>query len=217
MTPYEAWHGVKPDLKHLRIFGCAAYMQQPTELRTKLDWTSKRCILVGYELSTTQYRLWCPENRRIYVSRDVDIIETEKPALQSNTSQESPMLDELEELEEDGLPPIWGEHDNDLEAEVPKVGIVNNDLEVKTPKAGVMDAPEKETEPPSDLAEQEKPQEPGTRQQETPGGMVDVPLRKSRRVRRLTRKAEQIQYEKQLALSVDYAEIEPEMFERGRE
>ena len=153
------------------------------------------------------------------------------------------MLDELEELEEDGLPPILGEHDNDLEAEVPKegiidddleaevpkegiidddleaevpkVGIVNNDLEVKTPKAGVMDAPEKETEPPSDLAEQEKPQGPGTRQQETPGGMVDVPLRKSRRVRRLTRKAEQIQYEKQLALSADYAEIEPETFEEA--
>jgi len=92
---------------------------------------------------------------------------------------------------------------------------VNNDLEVKTPKAGVMDAPEKETEPPSDLAEQEKPQEPGTQQQETPGGMVDVPLRKSRRVRRLTRKAEQIQYEKQLALSADYAEIEPETFEEA--
>src|SRR5437763_8165911 len=186
-------HGVKPDLKHLQMFGCVVYMQQPAELRTKLDWTSKQCILVGYELSTTQYRLWCPENRRIYVSRDVDIIETEKPALQSNTSQESPMLDELEELEEDGLPPILGEHDNDLEAEVPKEGIidddleaevpkegiidddleagvpkegiVNNDLEVKTPKAGVMDAPEKETEPPSDLAEQENPksQRPGSK------------------------------------------------------
>src|SRR5947207_2588363 len=167
------------------------------------------------------------------------------------------MLDELEELEEDGLPPILGEHDNDLEAEVPKEGIIDDDLEAEVPKegiidddleagvpkegiidddleaevqkegiidddieeevpkAGVMDAPEKETEPPSDLAEQEKPQGPGTRQQETPGGMVDVPLRKSRRVRRLTRKAEQIQYEKQLALSADYAEIEPETFEEA--
>jgi hypothetical protein len=225
MTPYEAWHGVKPDLKHLRTFGCAAYMQQPKELRNKLDWTSKRCILIGYELSTTQYRLWCPENRRIYVSRDITFIESEKPARQSNT-QESLTLEELEELGEDELPPILddqsdldefdldhendlGEHGNDLEAEVPKVGVMNNDLEVEVPKAGVIGAPdsehEQETEPPSDLAEKQKtPEEPG---------MVDVPLRKSRRIRRLTQKAEQTQRE--LALSADFAEIEPETFEEA--
>ena len=25
MTPYEAWIGVKPKVKHLRVFGCDAY------------------------------------------------------------------------------------------------------------------------------------------------------------------------------------------------
>ena len=62
-TPYKAWHNEKPDLKHLRMFGCAAYMHEPKELRTKLDWTIKHCILVGYELTIMQYRLWYPENR----------------------------------------------------------------------------------------------------------------------------------------------------------
>ncbi|KDQ05521.1 hypothetical protein BOTBODRAFT_98656, partial [Botryobasidium botryosum FD-172 SS1] len=25
-TPYEVWHGCKPDVSHLRVFGCAAYV-----------------------------------------------------------------------------------------------------------------------------------------------------------------------------------------------
>ena len=72
-----------------------------------------------------------------------------------------------------------------------------------------------ESEPPSDLAKNPKtPEEPKTQQQESVGEMmVDVPLRKSRRIRRLTQKAEQIQKER--ALSADYAEIEPETFDEA--
>ena len=29
-TPYEAWHGTKPDLSHMRVFGSKAYAQIPT-------------------------------------------------------------------------------------------------------------------------------------------------------------------------------------------
>ena len=32
MTPYETWHKEKPDLKHLQIFGCVAYMHEPKEI-----------------------------------------------------------------------------------------------------------------------------------------------------------------------------------------
>ena len=28
-TPYEAWFGRKPNLSHLRMFGCTAYMHIP--------------------------------------------------------------------------------------------------------------------------------------------------------------------------------------------
>lgn len=30
-TPYEAWTGNKPDIGHLRVFGCAAYMKIPAK------------------------------------------------------------------------------------------------------------------------------------------------------------------------------------------
>jgi hypothetical protein len=36
-TPYEAWHGRKPLLKHFSVFGCLAFVHVPKEKRNKLD------------------------------------------------------------------------------------------------------------------------------------------------------------------------------------
>ena len=36
-TPYEKWHGCKPNLEHLRVFGCVAYAHIPDCNRRKLD------------------------------------------------------------------------------------------------------------------------------------------------------------------------------------
>jgi hypothetical protein len=45
-TPYELWHGKKPTLPFLRIWGCEAYVKklQPDKLKTK----SEKCIFIGY-------------------------------------------------------------------------------------------------------------------------------------------------------------------------
>jgi transposase InsO family protein len=37
ITPYEAWYGFKPRIKHLRVFGSVCYALVPKEKRTKLD------------------------------------------------------------------------------------------------------------------------------------------------------------------------------------
>ena len=46
MTPYEIWHGKKPNLSFLKIWGCDAYVKclQPN----KLDPKSDKCYFVGY-------------------------------------------------------------------------------------------------------------------------------------------------------------------------
>ena len=36
-TPEEAFSGEKPEVNHLRIFGCSVYIHIPKEKRTKLD------------------------------------------------------------------------------------------------------------------------------------------------------------------------------------
>ena len=37
MTPEEKFTGKKPDLSHLKVFGCLAYVHIPDVLRSKLD------------------------------------------------------------------------------------------------------------------------------------------------------------------------------------
>ena len=50
MTPEERCIGRKPDISHLKIFGCIAYVHVPDELRSKLDPKAEKCIFIGYSL-----------------------------------------------------------------------------------------------------------------------------------------------------------------------
>ena len=47
-TPFELWHGIRPDLSGLRVFGCRAWVQIPSVKRGKLDGAAKSMIFIGY-------------------------------------------------------------------------------------------------------------------------------------------------------------------------
>ena len=78
VTPYEAWFGVKPQVKHLRVFGCDAFAHVLRDERGKFDSKTRKCILVGYSLQSKAYRLYDPQRRKLIVSRDVKFSEEEK-------------------------------------------------------------------------------------------------------------------------------------------
>jgi hypothetical protein len=63
-TPQEAWTGVKPDVSHLRVFGCKAFAHIPDEKRSKLEPKSIPCVFLGYCEGTKAYRLMCPKPKR---------------------------------------------------------------------------------------------------------------------------------------------------------
>jgi hypothetical protein len=44
----EAWSGIKPSVKHLKVFGSICYKHIPYAKRNKLDDKSKKMILLGY-------------------------------------------------------------------------------------------------------------------------------------------------------------------------
>jgi hypothetical protein len=50
MTPKEKFIGKKPDVSHLIVFGCIAYVHVPNEKRSKLDPKAKKCIFIGSSL-----------------------------------------------------------------------------------------------------------------------------------------------------------------------
>ncbi len=48
MTPEEKFTGKKPDVSHLRVFGCIAYVHVLDQKRSKLDPKAEKCIFIGY-------------------------------------------------------------------------------------------------------------------------------------------------------------------------
>ena len=77
-TSYEAWHGEKPRVKHLRVFGCDAYAHVPKDERSKLDSKARKCILLGYGQETKGYRLYDFARQKVLYSRDVHFNEDAK-------------------------------------------------------------------------------------------------------------------------------------------
>ena len=63
--------GEKPEVIHLKIFGCLVYVHVPREKRLKLEPSGKKGIFVGYSESSKAYRVYILGFRQIETSRDV--------------------------------------------------------------------------------------------------------------------------------------------------
>ena len=70
-TPYEALRSRKPNLGHVRIFGCVCYARTEAAGRRKLDDHSRTLVHLGTKPGSKAYCLLDPTSRRIIVSRDV--------------------------------------------------------------------------------------------------------------------------------------------------
>ena len=79
-TPEELWTGQKPNLSHLRVFGCKARAYVPNNLRTKLEPTSKPAILVGYCENQKGYRLWSHQEQKVFTASNAEFFEQDSHA-----------------------------------------------------------------------------------------------------------------------------------------
>ena len=69
-TPYEAWHGRKPAVSHLRVFGCLAFAKELGHIG-KLDDRSTPGVFIGYAEGSKAYRILDPGGQRVHTARDV--------------------------------------------------------------------------------------------------------------------------------------------------
>ncbi|XP_055632911.1 uncharacterized protein LOC129773335 [Toxorhynchites rutilus septentrionalis] len=76
-TPYEHWWGRKPDVSHLRVFGCKAFVHVPKEKRRKLDDKGNEMTFVGYSSNHKAYRFIDITTNKLVISRDVRFVEEE--------------------------------------------------------------------------------------------------------------------------------------------
>src|SRR4051812_31937481 len=74
-TPFEEWHGTKPKLCHLRIWGCEAYVRklQSDKLESKED----KCIFVGYAKETCGYTFYNQSEGKPFVAKTGHFLEKE--------------------------------------------------------------------------------------------------------------------------------------------
>ena len=67
ISPYEAFHGKKPNLSLLRVFGSPAYVHE--HHRKKLDAKARPCVFVGYSTNHRAWRFYDPARKTYCVSR----------------------------------------------------------------------------------------------------------------------------------------------------
>ena len=69
--PLQLLTGHAPDLSHLRVFGCPAYVHVDSSRRNKLDPKAFKGVFVGYGSESLTYLVWNPATQRIVSSRNV--------------------------------------------------------------------------------------------------------------------------------------------------
>ena len=100
-TPLEMFSGYKPDVSHLRVFGCTAFAHVPKKLRSKLDAVAVKGIMVGYEQSTKGYRVYVPATGKVVISASVVFDEsTVSTPLPVSDAQQFTFDDDISDQEE---------------------------------------------------------------------------------------------------------------------
>jgi hypothetical protein len=119
-TPEEAFMGVRPEIGHLRIFGCPDYIHVPKVKRTKLEPSGRKGVFVGYSKTLKAYRIYIPRQRQIEVSWDVRFEEElafrrsqETTAKTDGEEQETPKVEESTGPSSTGIQP--SDHEEESE------------------------------------------------------------------------------------------------------
>ena len=89
-TPKELWSGQKPNISHLRVFRCLAWVHVLKKRRHKLQPKSRAMIFVGYELGSKGYQFWDAAHQCFEISHDVKFKETQFPAKELKSTKSIP-------------------------------------------------------------------------------------------------------------------------------
>jgi Reverse transcriptase (RNA-dependent DNA polymerase)/Integrase core domain len=128
-TPFEKWHGKKPVLSFLKIWGCEAYVKRLVS--TKLEPKSEKCTFVGYPKETRGYYFYKPSENMVFVARGGVFMERE--FVSKDVSGRTVHLEETQ----DGTGPsesIQEPLDNPVERKEPELVIEQGPVPVAIPE-----------------------------------------------------------------------------------
>ena len=74
-TPSEVWHGRKPDVSHLRVWGCLAYVHIQKDKREKLGSHMEKCVFIGYPDGYKGWKFYNPVTKKVIISERAEFDE----------------------------------------------------------------------------------------------------------------------------------------------
>jgi len=88
-VPYKLFTGKKPDVAHLRVFGCTAYVHVQKDQRTGLSPHTQKCVFIGYPGGYKGWSFYNPLTKKTIVSDSVTFDERAFPGLSRTTPVET--------------------------------------------------------------------------------------------------------------------------------
>ncbi len=107
LTSHECFHGKKPDVSSLKIFGCKAFVHVPKEKRKMLDETSITCVLARYATNSKAFKFYDPNKKGTFISKDAKFSEYDCQFTHFNNERHKSEQDLLD------LPDVSSEDDKD--------------------------------------------------------------------------------------------------------
>jgi len=86
MTLMEAWSGTKPNVSHLRKFGCDVWILDEDKNRSKLAPKSKKMVFTGFEDGPKAVRYYNAATQKIKVSQNFAFNENKEPRLETSSN-----------------------------------------------------------------------------------------------------------------------------------
>ena len=81
MTPHEAWFKCKPDISHLRVWGCLAYVFVQKDKRRSLQPHMEKCVFVGYLSRYKGWKFYNPTTQKYIICEHAEFDEHVFPGL----------------------------------------------------------------------------------------------------------------------------------------
>jgi hypothetical protein len=112
--------GEKPEVSHLRIFGCLVYINVPKDKRSKLDPSGKKGIFAGNNETSKAYKIYMPGHKQVEINRDVTFNEdaafnNSRKCRTDEDHDEEPIAPRVADTTNDIVPEEHDIEDHDME------------------------------------------------------------------------------------------------------
>ena len=71
-TPFELWHGCKPDVSHFQVWGSTAYVHSQKDKHSALRPYYEKCVFIGYPDGYKGWKFYNPTTKCTIISECVD-------------------------------------------------------------------------------------------------------------------------------------------------